>query len=298
MENQEKKQVPRRLTTDEIDVRVAQTTERNGAVSVNLLLYKDARVDMRILDELYGPMNWKRTHQLIGDRLYCTIEVRDPATGEWIAKQDVGTESNTEPERGQASDAFKRAGFNWGIGRELYTAPTIKVELENSGYEFGKNGNRIQVWAAFHVGTIGYDDAGNINSLTILDRINKVRYDMNAKKGQNSTRNSQAGNYTTQGQRAQNSPIPGAATGTQAPAPAPRRRTVTLAAVEKGQAKRLISELSQRDYDDMRDWAAGLDALKAQYDYEPAALQRIQELAVEERNARLQTQVPAIEDLP
>lgn len=116
--------------------------------------------------------------------------------------------------------------------------------------------------------------------------------------GQNSTRNSQAGNYTTQGQRAQNSPIPGAATGTQAPAPAPCRRTVTLAAVEKGQAKRLISELSRRDYDDMRDWAAGLESLKAQYDYEPAALQRIQELAVEERNARLQKQVPAIEDLP
>lgn len=111
--------------------------------------------------------------------------------------------------------------------------------------------------------------------------------------GQNSTRNSQADNYTTQPQRAQNSPIPGAATGTQAPAPAPRRRTVTLAAVEKGQAKRLISELSQHDYDDMRDWAAGLDALKAQYDYEPAALTRIQELAVEERNARLAPPAPA-----
>lgn len=116
--------------------------------------------------------------------------------------------------------------------------------------------------------------------------------------GQNSTRNSQAGNYTTQGQRAQNSPVPAPATGTQAPAPAPRRRTVTLAAVEKGQAKRLISELSQRDYDDLADWGAGLDALKAQYDYEPAALQRIQELAVEERNARLQLQVPKTEDLP
>lgn len=298
MKDQEQKQAPRRLTADEIDVRVAQTTERDGKVFVNLLLYKDARVDMKILDERYGPMNWRRSHQLIGDRLYCTITVRDPETREWIDKQDVGTESNTEPEKGQASDAFKRAGFNWGIGRELYTAPTIKVELDNSGYEFGKNGNRIQVWASFHVGTIAYDEAGNITSLTILDRLNKVRYDMNAKKGQNSTRNSQAGNYTTQGQRAQNSPIPGAATGTQAPAPAPRRRTVTLAAVEKGQAKRLITELSRRDYDDLADWGAGLDALKAQYDYEPAALQRIQELAVEERNARLQTQVPAIEDLP
>lgn len=111
--------------------------------------------------------------------------------------------------------------------------------------------------------------------------------------GQNSTRNSQAGNYTTQGQRAQNSPVPAPATGAQAPAPAPRRRTVTLAAVEKGQAQRLISELSLRDYDDLADWGAGLDALKAQYDYEPAALKRIQELAVEERNARLAPPAPA-----
>lgn len=119
--------------------------------------------------------------------------------------------------------------------------------------------------------------------------------------GQISTRNAPAGNYTTQGQYGQNSPVPGAATPTQAPAPAPRRRTVTLAAVEKGKAKRLITELSQRDYDDMRDWAAGLDALKAQYDYEPAALDRIQQLAVEERNARLAPPAPAsapVNDLP
>lgn len=116
--------------------------------------------------------------------------------------------------------------------------------------------------------------------------------------GQNSTRNSQAGNYTTQPLRAQNSPVPGPATGTQAPAPAPRRRTVTLAAVEKGQAKRLITELSKHDYDDMRDWADGLEALKKQYDYEPAALDRIQQLAVEERNARHQQQVPPTDDLP
>ena len=120
----------RLLTADEIDVRVAQTINRDGIVKVNLLLYKDARVDMKILDELYGPMGWQRTHQLIGDRLYCTIEVRDPATGEWISKQDVGTESNTEAEKGRASDAFKRAGFKWGIGRELYTAPRIWISAD------------------------------------------------------------------------------------------------------------------------------------------------------------------------
>ena len=165
----------RLLTADEIDVRVAQTTNYSGVVKVNLLLYKDARVDMKILDEVFGPMNWKRTHQLIGDRLYCTIEVYDPETGEWVAKQDVGTESNTEPEKGQASDAFKRAGFNWGIGRELYTAPKIQVTL-NQG-EYKDNAGRIQVWAAFSVKHIAYDADRNISELVIVDRDGRTRFE-------------------------------------------------------------------------------------------------------------------------
>lgn len=170
----------RLLTADEIDVRVAQTSNYDGVVKVNLLLYKDARVDMRILDEVYGPMNWKRTHQLIGDRLYCTIEVWDAEKKEWIAKQDVGTESNTEPEKGQASDAFKRAGFNVGIGRELYTAPKIQVTLNPK--EYTDRGGRIQVWASFSVGVIDYDDNRNINRLVILDKAGNIRYELGAKQ--------------------------------------------------------------------------------------------------------------------
>ena len=176
MNKEEQKQDIRLLTADEIDVRVAQTTERDGVVKVNLLLYKDARVDMKILDELVGPFGWKRSHQLIGDRLYCTIEVRDPMTGEWVAKQDVGTESNTEPEKGQASDAFKRAGFNWGIGRELYTAPKIQVILNQSEYK--NNGGRIQVWASFFVAKIAYDAERNISALVIADRNGDTRFSM------------------------------------------------------------------------------------------------------------------------
>lgn len=170
----------RLLTADEIDVRVAQTTNYNGVVKVNLLLYKDARVDMKILDELYGPMNWKRSHQLIGDRLYCTIEVWDPDKGCWVSKQDVGTESNTEPEKGQASDAFKRAGFNWGIGRELYTAPKIQISLNNSEYGRDEKG-KLRVWAAFSVAVIDYDENRNINRLAIVDRAGVVRYQLGEK---------------------------------------------------------------------------------------------------------------------
>lgn len=117
----------RALRAEEIDCRVS-TIKDSG---LSLVLYKDARVDQTILDEMFGVFGWQRSHQLIGDRLYCTVAVRDPETGEWISKQDVGTESNTDREKGQASDAFKRACFNLGIGRELYTAPFIWVEAGN-----------------------------------------------------------------------------------------------------------------------------------------------------------------------
>ena len=120
----------RLLTKHDIDVRVSNVTDNNGVVKVMLLLYKDARVDMKILDELYTPLGWKRTHKMIGDRMYCSVEVWDEAKGVWVGKEDVGTESNTEAEKGQASDSFKRACFNWGIGRELYSCPFIWIPAD------------------------------------------------------------------------------------------------------------------------------------------------------------------------
>ena len=116
----------RPLTKDEIDCRVA-TCKENG---VSLLLYKDARVDQNILDETFGIFGWQRSHQLIDGNLYCTVSIRNPETGEWVHKQDVGKESNAEKEKGQASDSFKRACFNLGIGRELYTTPFIWIPKE------------------------------------------------------------------------------------------------------------------------------------------------------------------------
>ena len=109
----------RDLTADEIDCRVATISERG----CSLLLYKDARADMIILDETVGPENWQRSHELINGNLFCNVSIK--CDGEWITKQDVGVESFSEKEKGQASDSFKRACFNWGLGRELYTAPFI-----------------------------------------------------------------------------------------------------------------------------------------------------------------------------
>ena len=160
----------RLLEANEIDVRVQTFREANGdkPAGCSLLLYKDARVDQNILDEAFGIFGWKRTHQLIGDRLYCTVEVRNPDTGEWIAKQDVGTESNAEKEKGQASDSFKRACFNLGIGRELYTAPFIWLNEGSFKSSKGKDG-KPTTFDKFAVTEIGYTD-GIISSLEIINK--------------------------------------------------------------------------------------------------------------------------------
>ena len=111
----------RDLRADEIECRVARVNE----YGVNLLLYKDARCDQNILDETVGAMNWQRGHTR--DNANCIVSIWDNNKGMWVCKEDTGTESNTEKEKGLASDSFKRACFNWGIGRELYTAPDIKI---------------------------------------------------------------------------------------------------------------------------------------------------------------------------
>ena len=182
----------RLLSKEDIEVRVAQTLAGNNKVRVNLLLYKNARVDMKIMDELFTPMGWKRTHKLIGDRLYCCVEVYNPETKEWICKEDVGVESNTEAEKGQASDSFKRACVNWGIGRELYTAPRISVELTDKEYTRGQDG-KIRVWATFGVKSIGYDaNSRTITSLEIQDRFGNVRFSMGGSVQQSQSEPSQA----------------------------------------------------------------------------------------------------------
>lgn len=122
----------RDLEADEIDVRVAQCTA-NG---VSLLLYKDARVDQDILDETVTPMNWQRKHTR--DNANCIVSIWDEDKKQWIEKEDTGTESNTEKEKGLASDSFKRACFNWGIGRELYTAPFIWIKSTDCNIQDSK----------------------------------------------------------------------------------------------------------------------------------------------------------------
>lgn len=169
----------RRLRADEIEVRAAQVAMNGqGKVYANLLLYKDARCDQRLLDETFGPMNWQREHTIIDGNLYCTVSIWDEKKGAWVSKQDVGTKSNTEEEKGQASDSFKRACFNWGIGRELYTAPRIIVQLNEGEYKEKTFNNKTsqQMTQTFYVYSIEYDDDGNIIGLIICDKKGVQRF--------------------------------------------------------------------------------------------------------------------------
>lgn len=153
----------RLLKADEIDCRVATVNEKG----CTLLLYKDARVDQNILDETVGPFNWQRKHEIIDGNLYCSVGIFESEFQQWVWKQDVGTESYTEKEKGQASDSFKRACFNWGIGRELYTAPFTWVSAGKANI-VERNG-KYTTYDRFLVKTIGYDKDGNINKLTIIN---------------------------------------------------------------------------------------------------------------------------------
>lgn len=138
----------RDLKSNEIDVRIAQITEKG----VSLLLYKDARVDQDILDETVGNMNWQRKHTR--DNANCIVEIWDKDKSQWIAKEDTGTESFTEKEKGLASDSFKRACFNWGIGRELYTAPFIWIPADKCTIVKNPQTNKLVCRDKFSVNAI------------------------------------------------------------------------------------------------------------------------------------------------
>lgn len=154
----------RLLKEDEIEARIATVTA-NG---LQILLYKDARCDMNVLDETVGPMNWERKHTR--DNANCIVSIWDKEKGLWISKEDTGTESFTEKEKGLASDSFKRACFNWGIGRELYTAPFIWIKAKDCSIERKEDARGNKKYTCrdkFVVSKIAYDDQEKISNLEI-----------------------------------------------------------------------------------------------------------------------------------
>ena len=163
----------RKLTANDVEARV-QSCDENGFV---LLLYKNARCDMNVLDETVGAENWQREHYEVKGNLFCRVGInisKEPLLRNdcWVWKADCGTESNTEKEKGESSDSFKRACFNWGIGRELYTAPKTKIKGHTK--KINRNGKDAYVpeYYAFDVVQMEVTDEKprRITALTIIGK--------------------------------------------------------------------------------------------------------------------------------
>ena len=179
----------RLLKAEEIDCRVASIDK----TWCTLLLYKDARVDMNVLDETVGAMNWKKSYSR--ENANCTVSLWDEEKKQWVDKEDTGVESFSQAEKGLASDSFKRACFNWGIGRELYTAPTIfflprkdmgkirKPDEESNEFFVGSNG-KYTTKTKFYVDYIDYDENRNIQDLIIRDHKGNIRFEQLTDKAQ------------------------------------------------------------------------------------------------------------------
>ena len=143
----------RTLKPSEIEVRVG-----SGGT---LLLYKDARVDMALLDEVVGVGNWQREHKILGDDIYCKVSIYNKELNCWVGVEDAGSSGNIEVEKTKASDSFKRACVNLGIGRELYTAPKIKIPEQFKNCQF------------FDVSVIEYNQNREISKLVITTNFGK-----------------------------------------------------------------------------------------------------------------------------
>ena len=159
------------LPISSIDFRI-QSINKGGYATI--LAYKDARVDMQRLDDVVGALNWKREHTR--DNKNCIVSIWDESKKQWVSKEDTGTESNTEKDKGLASDSFKRACFNWGIGRELYDYPFIQIQLNSSEFEEHEFNNkkimrptfklRLKEWvwfSQFTDGKLNYLGAKDVN---------------------------------------------------------------------------------------------------------------------------------------
>lgn len=167
------------LTHDQIEFRI-QSINKGGYATI--LAYKDARCDMQRLDEVCGALNWKREHSR--DNRNCTVSIYNKDLDQWVGKEDTGTESNAEAEKGLASDSFKRACFNWGIGRELYDYPQIQIKLNQN--EFKVEGNKV--YSTWELKLKDWDwysefgEDGKISFLAARDNNQAVRFTWGERK--------------------------------------------------------------------------------------------------------------------
>lgn len=205
----ERKEIPL-LKEDDIEVRIQQACKGNKALA---LLYKTARTDMRILDEVFGIYGWKDEYKEIKGNLYCGISIYNESTKEWITKWDCGIESQQDDgneRKAEASDALKRAGFKLGIGRELYSAPTMYINAETEVIGKTPKGKDkyglVNQFERYNVSRISYNDKREIASLEIVNSKGDVVYSFNCGRNQTNApiiRDTEKQKHITQNQEKQ-----------------------------------------------------------------------------------------------
>lgn len=159
----------RKLNANEIECKISMINEKG----LSLLLYKTARTDMQILDETVGPYNWQCEYQEIKGNMYCGISIYDADKKQWITKWDCGVESAFgDKEKGEASDSFKRAGFKWGIGTELYTSPFIYIPASKCTIKYNEKKKNYTTNDKFYVEKIAVTN-NEITGLSIKNQDNK-----------------------------------------------------------------------------------------------------------------------------
>lgn len=160
------------LSIDKVDFRL-QSINKGGYATI--LAYKDARVDMERLDEVCGALNWKREH--CRDNHNCIVSIWDDEKKQWVSKEDTGTESAAEAAKGLASDSFKRACFNWGIGRELYDYPIIQIKLNTDEFTV-ENGRAKATWNLKLKEWVWYAEftEGRLSFIACKDNNQKMRF--------------------------------------------------------------------------------------------------------------------------
>lgn len=160
----------RDLTEDEIELRVGSTNDSG----FQLLLYKNARIDMQLLDEVVGVGNWQREHYILGNDIYCKVGIYNQELKQWVWRADAGSSGTIEEEKSKASDSFKRACVNFGLGRCLYSAPFVWiVSKDKDGVMTGETKKERYI-----VDEIGYTDH-KITKLVIKnEKTKKVVFSM------------------------------------------------------------------------------------------------------------------------
>ena len=172
MDKMNLKDLQKPLDIADIDFRVQSINKRGDAT---ILAYKDARVDINRLNDVCGVLGWKREHTR--ENKNCIVSIWNDEIKQWVSKEDTGTESMAEAQKGLASDSFKRACFNFGIGIELYDYPVIKIPLLPNEWELVNDrakqtwGLKLRDWK-----WISEFTNGKITGLACRDENGKVRF--------------------------------------------------------------------------------------------------------------------------